>query len=349
MSSTTQRSATTSSVTQHQHVTSVQRQNAASSQSNNGRTSTVVTATPVSNDEPSAISITPVSNVEAVSLNPGGPSQPAQDGTHIQENVPSTSSKMKRHRYTRVAHVKLRLHRKQPKISHTVQRRVKNVNVFKESDDDGVDESINSESTAIENGLSKEEEAANNDLTNAFVRNSSTGKLSFSDIQMARKSSPCRISHIRKRRRTEFVNKAKKEGELSKTTSLRIVNKKVATDNSQKNKLKQNAHKFTENGPGPSDRTKSRLQHDLNSVWDNFSFAKSWDYLKLPRMRRLGTYFQETMPSVSRKLKHCVSDLELSSLEEERFIESGSRKRSVSASDVTSLEDTVTVMSDIFQ
>lgn len=87
----------------------------------------------------------------------------------------------------------------------------------------------------------------------------------------------------------------------------------------------------------------------MKTLWKNFCFAKNWDSFKLLRIPRLGIYLQETIPSVSQNIRQCVSDLELSAVEEKRLSEAGSPKRSVSENDVSSLRGNSTVFTEVSQ
>ncbi len=128
---------TTNGVTQQQHVTNVQRQNSAS-QLSNGGTSTAAITTPVDNVETVSSNVEAVgSNVEAVSSNAEAVISNAEAvGSHVemvnpnvrrpseqvQENIASTSCEVKKRRYTRVASVKVKFRKKQPRISHAGQK-----------------------------------------------------------------------------------------------------------------------------------------------------------------------------------------------------------------------------------
>lgn len=76
------------------------------------------------------------------------------------------------------------------------------------------------------------------------------------------------------------------------------------------------------------------------SVWDSFCFARKWETFKLRRIRRLGKYLQENMPSFTKGVGHCMSDLELSSCEKNRLIQANCTRRSASASDLTAISTT---------
>ncbi|CAB4013566.1 seipin-like isoform X2 [Paramuricea clavata] len=359
---------TTNSATQQQHVTNVQQQST-TSQLSNGRTSTAVTTTPAADVETVSSSVETVSssvetvsssvetvssNVETVSSNVETVNPAVLRASEpTQENQPSTSCEVRKRRYTRIASVKLKFRKKQPRISHVGQRRIRNIKVTRQDIDDVVHESLNNDD-AMESGVNQETKTSSNvndvndDSTFALVRDSAKiTSVSLDGIQMANGCSPARASHVRKRRKTGGGDKTKKEGQCSKSTTWRITSNELVNDNSEKNKLKENASESMENKS--SGRIESRSQNHMKSLWENFCFAKSWESFKLPRIRRLGMYLQETMPSVSQNIRHCVSDLELSSIEERRLSEGGSLRRSVSASDISLLDGNSTVMSEICQ
>ena len=352
---------TTNSATQQQHVTNVQQQST-TSQLSYGSTSTAVTTTPAADVETVSSNVETVgSNVETVSSNVETVSSNVETvnpavlraSEPTQENQPSTTCEVRKRRYTRIASVKLKFRKKQPRISHAGQRRIRNFKVTRQDIDDVVHESLNNDD-AMKSGVNQDTKTSSNvndindDSTYALVRDSAKNtSVSLDGIQMANGCSPARASHVRKRRKIVDGNKTKKEGQCSKSTTWRITSKELVHDYSGKNKLKENASESMENTS--SGRTESRSQNHMKSLWENFCFVKSWESFKLPRIRRLGMYLQETMPSVSQNIRHCVSDLELSSIEEKRLSEGGNLRRSVSASDISLLDGNSTVMSEICQ
>ena len=346
--------ATTSSGTQRQQLRrarDVQQPNTAS-QGSNGRVASSVIARPAANFE--AVS----SNVEAVSSNaePVDPNVPNVPRTTepTEENTASTSSEVRKRCYTRIASVKLKFHKKQPRLSHAGQRRIKNVKVTRQDIGHVVQESLNDGDT-LENVANQGAETSSNandltDLTANLVQDSANDpSVSLDGIRLVNRCSPVRVGHVRKRRRTDNSNKTKKEPQRVKSTTWRIRSKEMMADGSGRTKLRGNASESMENKPGPSHTAESPAQNDVKSLWENFCIAKNWESLKLPRIRRLGMYLQESMPSVSHNIRHCVSDLELSSVEEKRLSECESPKRSVSASDISSLDSSSAVISEIYQ
>ena len=330
-----------------QRVRNMQQPNTASPTSN-GHVSLAVLTRPVANFE------TVGSNLEAVGLNAETVDLNVPRATGpTQENTASTSCEVRKRRYTRIASVKLKFHKKQPRISHVGQRRIRNVKVTRQDTGNAVQESLCNHDI-VENELNQDAETS----TNANDFNGSTERLvkdcakdasvSFNRIQMLKKFSPTRVGHVRKRRKTNNGNKTREDGKHVTSTTWRISSKETIA-NSERNKLSKNTNKSMENKPGPSHTTDSPAQSHIKSLWENFCVAKNWERFKLPRIRRLGMYLQETMPSVSQNIRHCVSDLELSSIEEKRLIECGSPKRSVSVSDISSLDSNSTVMSEIYQ
>lgn len=337
---------TTSSGTQQQQntqVTSSQQQNT-TSPNNTGTTSTSVSTRPPanvevvgSNAETSTVETSTVATVEPNNV-------PSTSEPIIEETTASTSCQVKKRRYTRIASVRLKFHKKQPRLSD--QRRLKNIQTVRQDIGKVVPESLSN--SDLENGVNQDGEASNNakDSTDIpvdeFMKNAS---VSSDGIEVVGRCSAATVSHVRKRRKTDNGNKMKKEGKYNKTTMLRMGRKEIEAEKFERNNLEENENIENRNS---SERTESECQN-RKSVWENFCFSENWESFKLPRIRRLGMYLQESMPSVSQKIRHCVSDLELSSVEEKRLKGGGSPKRSVSASDITSLDGNTMIMNEIYQ
>ena len=345
---------TTSSVTQQQQntqVTNPQRQNT-TSPNNDGSTATPVTTSPPanvemvgSNTEALTVGTSTVETSTVETVNPSNVQSTSEP--IVDEATTSTSCEVRKRRYTRIASVKLKFHKRQPRSSHVGPRRIRNIQTTRQDIGEVVSESLSNSDT--ENGVNQDGETSSNAKNSTsiphdeFMRDAST---SSDGIKVVGKCSPATVSHVRKRRKTDSGNKMKKEGKCSKTTTWRIGGKEIVADKFERNKLEENESKKNRTSSSERAESQRRIQ---KSVWENFCFSENWDSFKLPRIRRLGVYLQESMPAVSRKIRHCVSDLELSSVEEKRLKGGGSPKRSVSASDITSLDSNTMLMNEIYQ
>ena len=382
---TTATTTTTNSVIRQQHVGSVQQRNGAS-QMCNGRVSTAATTIPVEGVEPVCSTVetvtstapipsqlvqddvasvsseatkpqhihdssvkctattTRVDDVEPITtsvetFSAQTPSQP------VQEDMASTSSEVKTQRYTRVSSVKYKLYRKQHKVSHTGPKQIRKYRVMRPGITDAVHE-ISDNDDIIESGADQAKEAicnaigSNDDWKDIPVRQTVGDVSLLSDGHlMANTCSPTRVVHLRKRRKTDDDNKKpRKQTVPSKNTMLKLVRKEVITNNSRNHKTAETRS---------SCQTES--QSHFKSLWGGFCFAKDPENFRLARIRRLGMHLQEAMPSLPKTIRHCVSNLELSSAEEKRLNESISPKRSVSADDITSLNSEAAILSEIYQ
>lgn len=123
----------------------------------------------------------------------------------------------------------------------------------------------------------------------------------------------------------ENTKNCKKELKRRKNPSKRIL-----VSHSKKDQTKENATIKTDM---PDTGTETG--------WDGFGFSESWETFKLPRIQRIGINLQENMLSFTRRLRHCTSDLELSSAEERRLIQTNCTRRSASTNDLTIFSTTV--------
>ena len=338
---TTTRSSVTQQQQQNTQVTNAQQQNNTSPNNNRSSSSTDIPR-PAANVEIIG------SNAETPNVEPAAPDAQSTSESITEESTASTTCDVRKRRYTRITSVKLNFSKKQPRLSHAGQRRIRNIQTTRQDIGEVIAETLSNSDT--ENGANQDGQASSSSKNTKdihvdnFVQNST---VCSDGIEVAGKSSPLTVSHVRKRRKTNNDNKMKQEGQRSKTTtSWKMDEKEIVSDTSRGNKLNEN--ESLEYKSSSSEIPEARPQNQ-KSAWENFCFSENWDSFKLPRIRRLGRYLQESMPSVSQKIRHCVSDLELSSVEEKRLKEAGSPKRSVSASDITSLDGNSMIMNEIYQ
>ena len=338
---TTTRSSVTQQQQQNTQVTNAQQQDN-TSPNNNRSTSSTDIPRPAANVEIIG------SNAETPNVEPAAPDAQSTSESIIEESTASTTCDVRKRRYTRITSAKLNFSKKQPRLSHAGQRRIRNIQTTRQDIGEVIAETLSNSDT--ENGANQDGQASSSSKNTKdipvdnFVQNST---VCSDGIEVAGKSSPLTVSHVRKRRKTNNDNKMKQEGQRSKTTtSWKMDEKEIVSDTSRGNKLNEN--ESLEYKSSSSEISEARPQNQ-KSAWENFCFSENWDSFKLPRIRRLGRYLQESMPSVSQKIRHCVSDLELSSVEEKRLKEAGSPKRSVSASDIASLDGNSMIMNEIYQ
>lgn len=118
--------------------------------------------------------------------------------------------------------------------------------------------------------------------------------------------------------------------------------KKAKTGHFQRSNTKESAAIIDEKVETNLSSSKSDTEYpaEIQPTWDSFCFSTKWETFKLPRIRRLGKYLKETMPSFSKRVRHCISDLELSSVEEDRLVQTiNCTRRSASASDLTTFSE----------
>lgn len=340
---------TTNNVTsQQQHVSNVQQR-----LGRQIRPATVITSRNAGHETVSSNAQTVYSSLETVgtsaeTISTGNETRDHNDlraSEPMQENLASTSRAVRKRRYTHIASVKLKINKKQQKTSNVVQRRIKSVKVTRE----GIIQEFLNKGVAIETSVTGDKCASSNgsDAHNHMTTNptcsAKNSDVSVDGMPEDQSILPARLRHARKRRKSTGGSKTIDEIQCSKCSTYKRTREQP--DSLVNNKLTRNIKLDNE----ASDSEESRLQSHMKTLWKNFCFAKNWNSFKLLRIPRLGIYLQETIPSVSQNIRQCVSDLELSAVEEKRLSEAGSPKRSVSENDVSSLRGNPTVFTEVSQ
>lgn len=144
------------------------------------------------------------------------------------------------------------------------------------------------------------------------------------------------VHDIERDRKLEHAKSGKKEVKEGKNSSKRT------SSHSKKDKTKKSqAMKINLENNMSHSVSDIEFSPETETGWDGFSLAENWQTFKLPRIRRLGINLKENVLSFTRRLRHCTSDLELSSAEETRLIQSNCTRRSASTSDLTVFSTTV--------
>lgn len=143
--------------------------------------------------------------------------------------------------------------------------------------------------------------------------------------------------NIERDKRLEHTKSRKREVKGGKNPSKRTTSSHSKKDQAKKSEaMKINLENIMSHSVSDTE-----FSPETKSAWDGFSFAKNWQTFKLPRIRRLGINLQENVLSFTRRVRHCTSDLELSSAQETRLVQSNCTRRSASTSDLTVFSTTV--------